>query len=454
MLVWRLVGLVLLAMACAPPAPPGPPRVGASGLAPLATIDAGLASARPPTAAVPQALASSAGPAVVASEPRPATESAREWTIAWQRQLGFVTQPPRVGNGLLYMFIGNDVAALDARTGEPRWLYRAPRLSDTALTLGCPCASTTADFSGKDIYVLAGANELRALDSRTGEFRWAQQLGQAITTPTVSVEGVVVLGTMESPGFVLYGLDERSGATRWKLALDRRLIPWVVRDGSTVLGATSDQRLVAVDALSGRLLWTTSLPPGPALPPPDRLSRGALAVGADSSVRLFETTTGRERWSARVRDWPGAPLQADGRVFAATISGQVVALDEHDGRRLWRADLTDSAYSGGLAHATGTLYVPTLGGTLAAVDAADGRIRWTRSIGEVQAAPTAAQGTLLIGTIDGDLAILATASGEVLIRFHLGEAVRFSPVAGEGFVYMVAEGREGSILTALQTQAR
>jgi outer membrane protein assembly factor BamB len=374
--------------------------------------------------------------------------------VVWQHELRFVTQPPRVGNGLVYAFVGNDVAALDAGTGELRWRYVAPSSSATALTLGCPCATTTADFTGKEVYVLAGANELRALDARTGQARWTQQLGQAITTPTVSADGVVVLGTTEPTGFALYGLDERTGAGRWKLPVARRLIPWAALDGSTVLVATSDQRLLAVDAPTGRLLWTTTLPPGPALPPPDRVGRGALALGADGGVRLVDTATGGERWSAPLKDWPGAPLHTAARVFAATISGQLVALDEQTGQRLWTVETARSLYSGALAFGEGALYAPSLGHDIVAVEATDGQVRWTRPVGELLAAPAVDQGVLLAGTADGDLVVLAAASGEEWARLPVGETIRFSPVVRDGLVYVVADRREGSRLLALQPQAR
>jgi outer membrane protein assembly factor BamB len=436
-----LLGVALLVVACAPVSPSAAPSASVPAPAPPAAV----ADAAPPPAGVGDAVATAAA------------APAREWVVAWQRRLDLVTQPPRAGNGLLYLFVSNDVLALDAATGEVRWRYTAPRLADSALALGCPCAATTADFHGRDVYVLAGTNELRALDSGTGQARWAQRLGQAITTPTVTAAGVVVVGAVADAlgtDFALYGLDEQSGAVRWTLPFERRLIPWAAQDGATVLGATSDQRLVAVDAPSGRLLWTAGLPRGPALPPPERVGGGALPLGADSSVLLLDTATGAERWRAPVADWPGAPLLAGGRVFAATVAGQLVALDPGSGARLWSAGLGEPLYSGGLAHADGTVYVPTLGNALAAVDAAEGRVRWARRVGELLAAPVSEAGALLVGTADGALAVLDPASAEELARLPVGEAVRFSPLVAGDLVYVVADADGGSVLTALRPQAR
>jgi outer membrane protein assembly factor BamB len=447
-----LFGLMVFILTCTPLARPASNGGAASAPGPLPAGDAAAASAPPAVATAPGS--DTALPAL--------SEPPRTWTVVWRRELPFVTQPPRPGNGLVYTFVGNDVIALDAGTGEVRWRYTAPAPSETGLTLGCPCATTTADFTGKDVYVLAGANELRALEARTGQLRWARRLGQAITTPTVSAAEVVVLGTVEAAGFALYGLDERTGAIRWQLAVDRRLIPWVALDGSTVLGATSDQRLLAVDAPSGRLLWTTSLPPGPALPPPDRVGRGALAIGAERSVWLIDTATGGERWRVETKDWPGAPLQAAARVFAATASGQLVALDEHTGQRQWSVDTGHPLYSSALAFGEGLLYAPSRGREVVAVEAASGQVRWTRPIGELLAAPAVDRGAVLAGTVDGDLVVLAAASGEEWARLPVGESVRFSPVVsglGEpsvspGLVYVVADRRGGSLLIALQPEAR
>ncbi len=73
--------------------------------------------------------------------------------------LGPVTQAPRLGNGLVYAFVGNDVLALDATTGELRWQYVAPDLGEVGAAQGCPCAATTGDFTGQDVYVVAEGRE-------------------------------------------------------------------------------------------------------------------------------------------------------------------------------------------------------------------------------------------------------------------------------------------------------
>jgi len=388
-----------------------------------------------------------------ASPPQGTWASARDWQVVWRRPLGFVTQAPRLGNGLVYAFVGEDVVAIDAATGEVRWQYVAPQAAQTSSALGCPCASTTTDFNGKDLYVLAGGNELRALDARTGRARWARPVGEAVVTPTVSFKGIVVVGATKEGGTALHGLDERSGAPRWQTALGSRLIPWLALDGATVLAVTGGRRMWAVDARSGRVRWAADLADA-LLPSPDRVGGGALALttydGVYDGVRVLETASGSERWSVPLEGGALQPLLASGRIFIATFRGQVLALDGHTGQRLWTAETTQPVAGENMVLGEGVLYVPTHDQYLLALDAADGQVRWTQSIGQMISPPVVKHGVLLAGTVDGDLVVLDLVSGNELARVKVGETVLYSPLVDEGLVYVATYTQEGGLLVALR----
>ena len=111
-------------------------------------------------------------------------------------------------------------------------------------------------------------------------------------------------------------------------------------------------------------------------------------------------------WSANVPDAPGAllpptgPVVHDGRIFVRDGASGVLAFEARSGRRLWQADLTiededgDDGYGGGLAiDEQGRLFATTGFGEVVALDPATGEIRWrARGTAPYRGAPVATQG--------------------------------------------------------------
>lgn len=401
----------------------------------------------PPAAAPePAAIPSPVPPAVPATP----TPSAPRWRVAWQRPLGPVSQPPRVGRGLVYVFVGNDLLALEAATGALRWQYTAPPLEGEAAALGCPCARAPGLFGGQGLYVLGGPGELRALDDQTGQPRWTRSLGRQIVTPTVSAQGTVVVGAVDDQGPALFGLAEATGAVRWRRPVPAGFLPWLALDPPVVLALTLDRQLLAVDPADGRERWRQPLPAEAVLPETDRVGGGQLVVLLPEGVMLLETSTGQVRWRARVQGWPGEALVVGPLVVVSTFDGELVAVEAATGQRRWAHT---GALGRGLASDGEVLYVPGQADDLLALDLSTGAVRWRRPVGPLFAAVAIAQGRLWAGTTTGEVVALARATGAEQARLAVGETTVFSPVVGEEAVYIVTAGPAGSALVALRPEA-
>ncbi len=162
-------------------------------------------------------------------------------------------------------------------------------------------------------------------------------------------------------------------------------------------------------------------------------------------------------WSAGVGKGEGrlglrqAPVVADGRVFAAALSGGVHALDLHSGSRAWHHD-SDIAISGGPGVGDGLVVVGGLKGEVLALDAATGAERWSaRVLSEVIAPPTIGQGIVLVRSNDGRLTAFDADSGErrwFWVQELPSLTVRGNDAAalGPGFVFV---GNDDGTVTAL-----
>jgi len=115
----------------------------------------------------------------------------------------------------------------------------------------------------------------------------------------------------------------------------------------------------------------------------------------------------------------GAPVVAEGRVYALDARTTVSAYATGSGERVWRRDLSESGnensasyFGGGVAYAQGRLYVTTGDGRVSALDAETGESDWTRNVGApVHAAPTIHQDTVLVNTETNQTVALAVGDG-------------------------------------------
>ncbi|PLX59615.1 outer membrane protein assembly factor BamB [Sedimenticola selenatireducens] len=126
-------------------------------------------------------------------------------------------------------------------------------------------------------------------------------------------------------------------------------------------------------------------------------------------VEMTESVPARILWSTSIRD--GADEQrvklvpfVDGdRVYAASRSGEVRALDAATGRALWSVD-TDLEISGGPGAGEGLVLFGTSNGEVVALDQTAGGEKWrARVSSEVLSVPKTGQGVVVVHTIDGKL---------------------------------------------------
>jgi outer membrane protein assembly factor BamB len=126
--------------------------------------------------------------------------------------------------------------------------------------------------------------------------------------------------------------------------------------------------------------------------------------------RLWEISVGSGAEKQFIRL---TPTLADGRIYAASHDGTVIAVDAFSGQRLWQT-ATQLPITGGVGVSeTGLALVGTGKGQVLALNQTDGQEAWRAQLSsEVLASPRASSGIVVVRTMDGKFTGLDARSGE------------------------------------------
>ena len=109
-------------------------------------------------------------------------------------------------------------------------------------------------------------------------------------------------------------------------------------------------------------------------------------------------------WGAQVEgDVAQSPAVAGGRVYVASVTGVVSALEASSGEVLWQTDM-GSPVTTAPTVAGHTVLVGTESGTVAGLDAFNGQLSWGfQTGGKITGSPVVAATTLYVVSHDGNL---------------------------------------------------
>ena len=228
-------------------------------------------------------------------------------------------------------------ACAAAKLGPPPALFPAQMAWKVSVgeTIDGPLAT-----DGTRVFVATRDGVVHALDVLNGSPFWTARVGPG---RLAAAPGVLAL---LQPDGTLVGLDPATGASRWKSAsgVEGELPPVVDADRLVVAGAG----VAAVEAATGRIVWTAEEPDA-ILVPPAASGSCLLTLEPSSVVRCRDRATGTTRWTITI-DAPvlAPPIMDDrGRVLVGTTARAFLAVRAEDGRPRWRwklgADVRDSA---------------------------------------------------------------------------------------------------------------
>jgi outer membrane protein assembly factor BamB len=220
------------------------------------------------------------------------------------------------------------VHGYDLQGGKGVWHRDLPRVQSGLLAYGD--AVLLADMDGG----------VRLIDEMTGEDRWLfdDPDGAAVRAdPLMAADLFVVIhedGTAR-------GFDPATGAVAWESELGTPVYASPAAAGSTVYVPTTQGKLLALDAATGRDLWRFDTNDSRVKMASPSIADGVIYFGSsDGTVRAISTEFGAPQWRVKL---PGAVtaqvLVAGGYIYVGTMRNRLVVLDYETGGEVWSTDL-------------------------------------------------------------------------------------------------------------------
>jgi outer membrane protein assembly factor BamB len=285
------------------------------------------------------------------------------------------------------------IAAYDLDTGARLWqdAYDAPYLMNPAARLHGPGPKSTPAIAGGRVFALGIGGILSALDLATGKVLWRTRPPAALpmygtaSSPLVDGDRVIAFMGGHDRG-ALTAFDAASGTVRWRWTGDGPGYSSPIlaeMDATRQLITQSQNRLVAVSAADGTLLWEvplrTSFDQNSVTP----LVVNGLVVssGLETPTIAYRVTRGAGGWRAeeawrnpQVSMYMSSPATNGRAIFGLSHRnrGQFVALEASTGQTLWatRGREGDNA---SFIRAGGVLLIATTNGELIVARASPAR---------------------------------------------------------------------------------
>ena len=319
-------------------------------------------------------------------------------TVAWSFATGGFVDASPVANGgqVLAGSWDGRVYDLDA-AGKPRWQLEVGDVVDAAPAV-----------AGGRVFFQTWSRQVYAVAAADGHLLW--RFGYPPSPADDHRQGgLLVLGNLVLvPAWngQLYALDAATGELRWSFAagLPLRAAP-ASADGRIYL-ASGSGRLSVLD-LAGKLLWQRQLP-APLLTTPALTPEGPVVLDKDGQLVAF-SPTGERRWQRDLGAacYYGAPVAADGALFAVTTAGELWKLDAKSGATIWRRGGAGPIYATPALWRGRVVYGDN-DGILHLVGADSGTVLAKfAATGEIQGTPLVLGDRLLIGSRDHSLYALA-----------------------------------------------
>ncbi|MES0879290.1 PQQ-binding-like beta-propeller repeat protein [Roseibium sp. SCP14] len=183
------------------------------------------------------------------------------WTYAGiEETAGLLSaaNPAISGNRVIVPFSSGEIMAINIKTGEPEWIDGVSRGFRTLALSGLADVSASPVVAGNTVYATGVAGRTVAVDTRTGQRRWEQDLG-SVHTPVVSGSAVFMVDLDDR----MVALDQKNGETLWATSLPRpekkkRRRNWAgpILANGTLVAFSSDGQIAMVDAASGKIMMT------------------------------------------------------------------------------------------------------------------------------------------------------------------------------------------------------
>ncbi len=316
------------------------------------------------------------------------------------------------------------------------------------VTLGAPSGIGFAPVAiGDSVWAAAQDGTVGRFDIDTGRAVWRVSVGKPLTAGVGTDGSLAVVATRDG---MLVALDAE-GRTKWTAPIGAEVVtPPAVADG-TVLLRTSDNRVLAFDADSGKRRWNfqrqnpplvlrhsggIAMVPGVGFVgmPGGRIVALALATGAprwDIPLAQPKGTTELER----IADVVGTPLVIGSELCAVSYQGRIGCLDVGSGSPVWIKEFSSPV---GLDVDARGIVSPDVNDTVHAFDRSGTSVWQQKAFARRGlSAPLIVAAGVALGDAEGNLLWLSRADGSLAAVSRTDGKPIVAPPAAAGPVLVV-----------------
>jgi outer membrane protein assembly factor BamB len=347
-------------------------------------------------------------------------------TQAWQVSVGEgssrytrVMAQPVVADGRVYAMDGGvKLGAYSVADGHQLWQVDLKPDGDLGNAFGGGVA-----FWKNRLFVATGYGRVAALDPASGKQIWQVKVGAPVHSGPTVADGRVFVIDVENE---LFALDATNGKQLWThagLPQNASLLgaASAAVGGEVVIAPFSSGQLDALEVENGLPLWSENL----------ASARNVDAVAALADIR-------------------GRPVIDGSRVFAASHSGRLEAIDLRSGERAWEHEIgTDY----GPWVAGDYVYLLTTDQVLLCLTRDDGKVRWLRQLPKYEdekkredpiewAGPVLGGDRLILLSSDGWALSVSPYTGAPLGRQQISAPAYLGPVVADNMLYVLTDNAE------------
>jgi outer membrane protein assembly factor BamB len=261
---------------------------------------------------------------------------------------------------VVYVAYGPRVLAVDISERQLLWsypdeirpglfFYAPPSVNDSSVILG--------DFGISGGFFSPGTTvTIYRLNQESGGVSAAWSAADLATDRIVAgalqAEGMVFVGTSDNK---LLALDADTGQLVWSFETEHSIWAEPVYEDGVLYIASLDNFVYALDADSGELMWRAEM--GGSVASRPVLDDGILYVSSfDRAVHALDASSGEQLWQADADTWVWGSPVVNEAIYFTDLDGSVFAISRDGGAELWQAEVPGAVQSAPL-YADGRLYV-------------------------------------------------------------------------------------------------
>lgn len=292
-------------------------------------------------------------------------------------------------------------------------------------------------------YVSSNDGNLYALRSQNGTERWRHNFNGPVNVVYAIVNNVIYMISFAQHFNTIYALNADNGAVIWQRQVGLYVSGLTVYNNALYFNSNAydnvDASLYALNARDGSILWQQTQHVD--MPVPLTILDGILYLRENNMQTGHETlyalrpSDGKPLWSYYTGDGSGGPVVANGVAYFTTAASDALAIQESNGKVLWKftRDTNENSMGAAPTIENGIVYI-NAHSTLYALRANDGSLIWQRVKDQAQmqgtGEPVVGNGAVYVVEGEGIIYAYKTSDGTLLWQQHINNSI-FGPLIYE-----------------------